>query len=289
MKVTANALLFFLAALAFTDGLADQDLWAAKVESLPIVDGSASDSVWAEAKPIITRDPIAEIDINLKAVYTDSSIAFLMQFPDASENREHKTMSWDSERGLYKTGPKREDTVVFKWSMEPHPVDLTLSAETPYKADIWYWKAHRTDHAGYADDKTQLYVSDPLPDTTRLVSAGGHLFYLTRQGDKGDAAYKALVHPEYIGETAPRFELQTPGGSRADIRAKGQWENGSWTIELSRRLQTGHPDDVAFDLSRNYLFGVSRYEIAGRRPNPRLEQPNFGRGEIGESLLLRFD
>lgn len=198
-------------------------------------------------------------------------------------------MVWDRDVAMYRTGPKREDVFVFKWSMEPVAVDLTLSSESSYKADIWYWKAHRTDHAGYADDKTQLYVADPLPDGKRLVSADGSLFYLARTGDAGEAAYNAIVHPDYIGPEAPRFDMQTPTGSRADVRAKGLWNNGLWTIEFSRKLRTGHPDDLAFELGRSYLFGVSRYEMAARKPDPRLAQPKFGSGEIGEHIVLRFD
>ncbi len=289
MRMTANLALSMVAALAVTNGLADQDIRATRVETLPVIDGHGDDSAWAEAKPIVTRDSVAGIDITLKAIYDDTQIAFLVHYPDDSEDRQHKTMIWDSHEGLYRTGPKREDAFVFKWSMESMPVDLTLSAETSYKADIWFWKAHRTDHAGYADDKTQLYVNDPLPNAKRLISADGNLFYLVRSGDAGEAAYKALVHPDYTSKEAPRFELQTPKGSRADVKARGQWENGFWTIEISRRLDTGHPDDVAFDPRRNYRFGVSRYEIAGRRSDPRLEQPLYGSGEVGEHITLKFD
>jgi len=289
MMAKTSLVLLIVAALAGSDSLADQDIRAARVGMLPVIDGNADDVAWSEAKPIVTRDPVAGIDITLKAVYDDTQIAFLVRFPDASEDRQHKTMFWDKDLKMYKTGPKREDVFLFKWSMESIPVDLTLSANTPYKADIWFWKAYRTDHAGHADDKTHLYVNDPLPNAKRQVSADGNLFYLVRSGDAGRAAYNALITPEYIGQEVPRFELQTPEGSRADVKAKGQWENGCWTIEFSRRLGTGHPDDLALDPSRSYRFGVSRYEIAGRRSDPRLEQPEYGSGEIGEHMALKFD
>lgn len=289
MGTKANLILTIATALAGSDGLADRELRAARVDTLPAIDGHADDAAWAAAESIVVQDAVAEIDIALKAVHDGTQIAFLVRYPDASEDREHKTMIWDTALGRYKTGPKREDVFVFKWNMDPILVDLTLSSETPYQADIWYWKAHRTDHAGYADDKTQLYVNDPLPHAKRLISGNGNLFYLVRSGDAGEAAYKALVHLDYIGEEVPRFELRTPQGSRADIKAKGQWENGFWTIEFSRRLKTGHPDDVALDPRRSYRFGVSRYEIAGRKPDPRLEQPEFGSGEIGERIRLKFD
>ncbi len=286
-KTTLSFLLCTL--LGMANSQADQRISAARVDTMPVVDGAADDQAWVEAKAIVTRDSVAELDISLKAVYDSSHIAFLVSFPDASEDREHKAMIWDKQQNLYKTGPKREDVFVFKWNMEPVPVDLTLSADNSYKADVWFWKANRTDHAGYADDKVQLYVTDPLPNTQRMISAKGNLFYLKRKGDAGKAAYQATVHTDFVGDEAPRFEQQKPEGSRADIRAKGHWANGFWTIEFSRPLNTSQTDDVIFDPKNTYVFGVSRFEIAGRSPNPQLDQPKYGSGEIGEHIVLEFD
>ena len=69
---------------------------------------------------------------------------------------------------------------------------------------------------------------------------------------------------------------------------KGRWHNGAWTVEFRRKLRTGHMDDVQFDLAHAYQFGISRYEVAGRARNPDIEQPDFGAGEVGESLFLQF-
>nr|MDJ0805739.1 ethylbenzene dehydrogenase-related protein [Gammaproteobacteria bacterium] len=260
-----------------------------RVDALPVNDGRANDRVWAATQGLITRDRLADVEIRLKAVYDDQHIAWLVQYADETEDREHKTMLWDSALEMYKTGPAREDTFVFKWNMEPLPVDLTLAADAPYRADIWYWKSHRTDHAGFADDKHQLYVSDPLPNAKRLISNSGNLFYLKRSGDSGRSAYQAEVHPDYQSEQASRFKLRTPEGSRADIRAKGVWLNGHWTIEFLRRLDTGQPDDLALNPQASYRFGVSRYEIAGRSADHRIDQPLFGSGDISEHLKLIFD
>jgi hypothetical protein len=47
-----------------------------------------------------------------------------------------------------------------------------------------------------------------------------------------------------------------PSGSAADVQAKGEWANGKWTLELARKLNTGNPDDAAFDVSRTYKIAV---------------------------------
>ncbi len=173
--------------------------------------------------------------------------------------------------------------------MEPYPVDLTISGEKPYKADIWYWKAFRTDPMGYADDKMHIYSSQESTEAKNLFSKNGQPFYLDRAGDAGESAYQTQVQEEYMGEEIPRYGHRKPKGSRADVQAKGVWQDGTWTIEFRRKLNTGHIDDVQFDPTIHYQFGVSRHEIAGKKKNPKLEQPNYESGEIGEPLTLEFE
>ena len=76
-----------------------------------------------------------------------------MSFPDSDESVTHKTWVWGKSAEMYKTGQDREDVFVFKWNMEPNPVYLSLKADNDYMADIWFWKACRTNPVGYADDK----------------------------------------------------------------------------------------------------------------------------------------
>lgn len=45
------------------------------------------------------------------------------------------------------------------------------------------------------------------------------------------------------------FRREQPGqwgGSRDDIDGKMRYENGYWTVEMGRKINTGHPDDVTF-------------------------------------------
>ncbi len=279
-----------LAALLGTSTPAgSRDLVAVKVEEAPVVDGIGDEALWQRTAGITTIDTVAEIKVTLKAVYTDEAIFFLVTYPDPTENREHKTMRWDAEEQGYRMGPKREDMFVFKWSMEPQPADLSLSADRPYKADIWFWKAYRTDPAGYADDKMQVYSITPLAQAKRVFSRSGKLFHLFRPGDAGSPAYELLIYDHYAGDTVPRYRPVEPAGSRADIRARGRWHAGTWTIEFGRRLATGHADDVQFDPGKCYLFGVSRYEIAGRQRDPAVDQPEYGMGDTAEALTLSFE
>ncbi len=265
-----------------------QSLIAAKVKQPPVIDGTDADPAWAGAQKIITHDKAADIDITLKAVYTDKEIFFLVIFPDPDESRSHKSWVWDKGRDIYKIGKDREDVFVFKWNMGTKSVDLSIYGADPYKADVWFWKACRTDPAGYADDKIQTLAPTYMKNSVRLTAKSGRTMYLLRKGDLGVGAYATKLQVEYAGNMLPRFTNHTPSGSRADVKAKGVWKGGKWTIEFGRALNTGNNDDIRFDLKKSCRFGVSRYEIAGRKRDSKLTQPLYGSGDISEVITLIF-
>lgn len=266
---------------------AQQTLFSKKVDKAPIIDGVVDD-IWKDAESIVTPDKVAGIDITLKSVYTDAQIFFLVSYPDPDESRSHKTWVWNSETEIYDRGTDREDMFVFKWAMEKSVKDLSVFADTEYTADIWFWKAVRTDPRGYADDKIQHLTQNYTPKTKPLQSVSGKTMYLQRRGDEGQPTYVDTLYVEYQGDKLSHYTYQEPSGSRADIKAKGEWFDGRWTIEFSRALDTGHDDDVLLTLGGRYFFGVSRYEMSGRDPEPLLDQPLYGSGDVTETLFLEF-
>lgn len=267
---------------------ADQTIVTKKVASAPVIDGRGNDPVWAQAIEYATYDNVAKINITLKAVYTDTEIFFLVSYPDKDESITHKSWVWDKDKEMYKVGPDREDLINFKWNMEPNIVDLSLKSDDNYMSDDWFWKAYRTNPAGYADDKYQRLSANEIPKSAKLVSKTGKTMYLIRDVDKGTPCYKDTLYTEYQGDKMPGFTYVTPTGSCADIKAKGVWSGGKWTIELGRALKTGNADDIQFDTSKSYQFGVSRYEISGRPPDPTVDQPLYNSGDISEALTLTF-
>jgi len=269
-------------------GFGEQNLPVLHVTEPPVIDGLANDAAWQKAPEIRTHDKAADLTITLRAVYTETEIFLLVTFPDPDESRTHKSWVWNKGREIYTVGNDREDVFVFKWGMEPGIEDLSIYADNQYKADIWYWKACRTDGAGFADDKFHTYGQEEIPDATKTVSRSGKTMYLLRTGDEGASAYTTSLRSDYEGEILPRFLSNQPTGSRGDVKAKGHWNNGAWTIEFRRNLLTWNQDDVQFNTAQKYFFGVSRYEIAGREANPNLSDPLYGTGDVNESLWLEF-
>jgi len=279
--------LFLTALIIFTafSAYADKEMVSSPVSEPPLIDGER-DALWDKAENITVKDAIYNKDITLKSVHTNSHIYFLVSFNDDKENRSHRSQHWNSKLHRYVNGPEREDSFIFKWNMTPVRSGLTLSEEMPYTADIWFWKACRTDHAGYADDKIQLYSNIKTKNSLMLLSNNGNIFYLTRKGDSGEAAYRAALYAEKEGNVMPKFIHSVPTGSRADIRAKGRWKDGVWTIEFARKLLTGNLDDISLYKNKRHDFAVSITEIAGRKPEPDSENPMYGAGEVGELITI---
>lgn len=80
------------------------------------------------------------------------------------------------------------------------------------------------------------------------------------------------------GDRLP-FMLFTPsqelwGGSKVDITGKGVWQDGRWVVEMRRRLDTGHDDDIQFKIPRQgsnyYVFAPAVFDhtIVGHYPGP---------------------
>ena len=44
---------------------------------------------------------------------------------------------------------------------------------------------------------------------------------------------------------------QAPTGSLADVRGMGVHDGATWSLEMSRTFDTGHPDDAVIDPSRD--------------------------------------
>lgn len=288
MTLVKCAVIFAIIAGNSSGLRAEQTLVTTKVERIPVVDGKGDDSQWAKAVSITTHDKIANIDVSIKAVHTKTEIAFLVIFPDPDESRTHKSWVWDKGQHLYTTGPDREDTFVFEWNMSSTPVDLSIYSGADHKSDEWFWKACRTDPVGYADDKYQVLSSHNVEKSVKITSKLGKKMYLVREGDHGAPAFYTTLHASYEGDILPRFAWKEPSGSCADVKAKGRWHKGEWTVEFKRALVTGQSDDVQFQTNERYEFGISRYENAGKAPDPSQSQPLYGAGDVGETLYLRF-
>ena len=254
----------------------------------PVINGVADDSAWEQTIGVSVEDASGEVTHNVMCSYDSANIYLVVDHLDSYANVEHKTQVWNKSEERYAQGPKREDTLTLKWGIDNATNDISISADTPYRADIWYWKAFRGNSTGFADDKFHIYSNEQIPRAKKLISKSGARYYLSRIGDKGQSTYKSRISTEFEGDETAAYEIRTPEGSRADVRAKGEWKNGFWTIEFARALKTFNTDDIQFEVNETYIFGISKYEISGGSLNESVEQPLYNTGDIVDTVELNF-
>ncbi|NOG55171.1 MAG: hypothetical protein HND57_12755 [Planctomycetes bacterium] len=210
------------------------DIHLASVQTTtpPLIDGKAGDACWLACAGVTTLDRISQREVTLQSVHTDTHIYILATYPDPTMSVSHKTWMWDRAQRVYVQGCDREDGFVVKWSLDGTDANLSIHAGIPHRADIWFWKACRTNPSGYADDKTQEFQLEETSDSYRFLTDDGRFVYLRRQGDSGRSAYGESLPTGFQGDAIERFIAREPEGSRADVQAKGCWEDGRWTVEF---------------------------------------------------------
>lgn len=256
------------------------------ITEAPTIDGRAEEAFWATAPSITTLDYSSQRPITLKSAYTQDMAFFLVTFPVEKPSETHKTWFWDTKEEVYREGPDREDVFVFKWSLSGNNVSLAVRDGELHRADIWFWKAHRSNPAGYADDKWQGISLEEGPESRLIPSPKHGKVYFRRSGDTGEPAFDEKFYFDYQGPQLEKYVYQQPTGSRGDIRAKGLWHDGQWTIELARKLNTGHDDDVVLTPGQVVLFAVSCYAIAYDTPHQAWSQPLYRTGDAFDRLFF---
>lgn len=87
-------------------------------------------------------------------------------------------------------------------------------------------------------------------------------------GDYTDAEVNNLVARvrAFAGVPGYLLDFPKPGESSGDIQvlnAREVYSDGVYTVIIRRPLNTGHPDDVQFDPSKAYVFGVAVMDADG--------------------------
>lgn len=254
------------------------ELRAVKVEAEPEIDGRGNDPVWSAARPITVRvnGGSGEIPVTLRAVQTDKRIFFLVEWLDPTEDRTHKPWIWSRQAQSYTEGKALEDALIFRFETGCSWVS-ELDAGFDNESDVWIWRAGRTDPVGYADDMwftlaevslwrgnhreaKRLPVSSTSPRWRLRVNKDGSLVYSLEQPwpeiwyhhdrDLGTPSFRRKeAPPNYAGDVVLQFYPSIPTKGAADVKAKGSWKDGRWTVEVGRSLKAqvdGSWQDVDF-------------------------------------------
>jgi len=182
------------------------------------------------------------------------------------------------------------------WRSLRRPEELEELRQSGVFLDLWQWRAHRSDPVGFADDNWVFEYRNadqgksPFADNWHRDTQQPRFMYdiqkvgfqaLTWEDvanhrlSKRDLYYLTPEiavsfdpnHPWQEGDTLPRRLVQMPEGSRGDIRAHSQWQNGVWDVELRRALDPGHAlDDKSLKPKRVYhiAFAVHKNSTGSR-------------------------
>ncbi len=96
-----------------------------------------------------------------------------------------------------------------------------------------------------------------IPKANFYQASNKMTVWVKEKRDAGTSPYRSQVAGTFEGETVRRYVARPPTKSAADIRARGTWEQGMWTVEFARKTDTGDPVDVVFAPGEDRYFSLA--------------------------------
>lgn len=130
-----------------------------------------------------------------------------------------------------------------------------------FKADMWHWKSVRSNPLGLIHDKQTIISTKKLLKARQFSMSSGGKVYIARPSDAGDKLYKTKRYAKFDKDVMEKYvATKDPQGSVADVKVKGKWRDGKWCLEIRRKRDTGHEDDVVFPTSGTLVGGIAVYD-----------------------------
>ena len=238
----------------------------------PTLDGKADE--WSAIAPVTVRvepatagDPKAfqgTVDLQLRAAVNGDMIYILAQWPDSTKDDTHKTLTWNKEKDGYEEGKDREDRLALNFPISGDFTACMLSGKT-FVSDVWHWKAYRSQVVGVAEDQSNILSGDKLEKANEHPTRDGKKIWVARPSDSGPDLVTSQKPIDNIGDVVPQYlPAKEVSGSKADIKSAAVWADGKWTLEMSRRLDTGNSkEDTAFEHGKTYAAGAAVFDHTG--------------------------
>ncbi len=235
------------------------------LEKAPVLDGKDDD--WGNLKatviPLHKTIPQAKTtvtEVSVKAGIFGDEVFFYAQWADPTESILHKPFVWNDTQQKYVESELREDRFALEFKMTGDYSTDWLGGQS-FTADIWHWKAARTNPLGHASDQRTIISRDKLLRAYEGVAQDGKPLYILRPWDAGEMPYTTKRYSQKQEATMPKYVANPAAkGSTMDVYAKGVWHEGQWHLELKRQLQTGHDDDIMFVRGQSVQGGIAIFE-----------------------------
>jgi hypothetical protein len=257
-------------------------LTAAYAATPPNIDGII-DKPWDLATPltVTVREAIGGGDpmqVVMRALHSDNKFYILAKWSDTTLSDMRDPYIWDSHVGQYARVNRPDDQFAIEFPLDGEFELNMLTTTGEYTADVWHWKAGRSNPSGWADDKRHL-IGNKSVDGAKKYSLGGHgSVYIARPMDAGTPAYRRNEEPSvFTTDVINSFGFQQASGSVADVRAKGVHDGSGWTLEMVRKFDTGHRDDAVIHKNQDNRFAIAI-----------LDDELYWHHSISGLMLLRF-
>jgi hypothetical protein len=303
LVIVVAAFAFHQVTIAQSKPKGDQVLFSKKIKSAPT---DASSSQWNKAKEsklVLVGAGKVEgqiLELKAKSVYTKDEIFFRFEWPDKDKSLNKRR--WKFSGGKWTKFKGDEDRLGLVWEINRIDKFATKGCavlchsesknnkewyysvnSSREKADLWHWKAVRSNPVGFTEDGYVIANPTKEPEKGRKRDASSDTKAKSnRSKDKSKPVYMqnpskspsisdALLVAEAVeiknhsnfkeGDEIPGYMLHTEWkGSFADIPTIGVWKNGKWTVMMRRKLQTGYDDDVQFNTRKKYPFGLAVFD-----------------------------
>jgi len=262
-------------------------LTAVKVSVPPTIDGDANDAAWAQVQPLavpVKEGTIGDITVRLRAVYTDTHIYLLAQWPDKTETIEHHPYTFDGQKWGKPEEPL-EDRFAIQWNIsaagfERKGCAVLCHTGTRYPdkkprmhtnapgefTDEWHWKGARSNPMGYVDDKYLDNAVKPDDDEVAHSADGGTRVYTGNRLKDGAPSFvwkgAPTAPPAVPGEKAALFLMdkeKAPYGPVNPLTGKS-WAKGDKVPVAVLQEPTGSNADIK--VFGRWVNGVWTLEMA---------------------------
>lgn len=243
------------------------------------------------------------IELKAKSVYTKDEIFFRFEWPDKDKSMQknawkfsngkwNKIKANEDRLGLLfeinridKFATKGCAVLCHNESKNEKEWYYAVSSKKE-KADMWHWKSVRSNPVGYAEDGYVTFNETKEPEKGRKRDAGsGTKAKSNRTKDKSKPSHmqdpsKSASIPGTLlvaqaveikdnsifkeGDEIPGYMLYPEWkDSFADVKTMGVWQNGKWTLVMSRKLNTAYDDDVQLNTRKKYPFSLAVFDNSG--------------------------
>lgn len=260
--IMSGFILCFYAAYGWCDDSTHLIWESSFTKTLPVIDGKMEE-VWKRTKPltVTVREAIGGDNprqVVLRALHSDDTFYVMAQWPDVTKSDMRDPYIWNAEKKDYDRPSKPDDQFALEFPMTGKFDIRMITLVHEYISDVWHWKAGRGNPVGWIDDKRHIISQKPIQSGVEYSMGGHGSVYIARIMDEGTSSYHLKPKPAaFEGTVADSFEQRQPAGSLADVHGKGIHDGKNWTLEMSRKFNTGHNDDAVIDPGKDNTCAIA--------------------------------